>query len=61
MLLGVLIVTWLDGFAKLLGQSLPFLEVAWARFAVQFMLILTLPFYRFGKKCLTYDYLNFRL
>jgi len=24
MLLGVLIVPWLDGFAKLLGQSLPF-------------------------------------
>ena len=33
MLVGVLIVPWLDGFAKLLGQNLPFLEVAWARFA----------------------------
>ena len=49
MLLGVLIVTWLDGFAKLLGQNLPFLEVAWARFAVQFMLIFPLAFYRFGR------------
>jgi drug/metabolite transporter (DMT)-like permease len=49
MLLGVLIVPWLDGFAKLLGQSLPFLEVAWARFAVQFILVLPLAFYRFGR------------
>ena len=49
MLLGVLIVPWLDGFAKLLGQSLPFLEVAWVRFAIQFMLILPLAFYRFGR------------
>ena len=30
MLTGVLIVPWLDGFAKLLGQTLPVLEVAWA-------------------------------
>ena len=30
MLIGVLIVPWLDGFAKFLGQTLPFLEVAWA-------------------------------
>ena len=28
MLIGVLIVPWLDGFAKLLGQTLPVLEVA---------------------------------
>jgi hypothetical protein len=49
MLVGVLIVPWLDGFAKLLGQSLPFLEVAWVRFAIQFMLILPLAFYRFGR------------
>ena len=40
MLIGVLIVPWLDGFAKLLGQTLPFLEVAWARFTVQLILSL---------------------
>ena len=50
MMLGVLIVPWLDGFAKLLGQSLPFLEVAWARFVVQFVLILPFVYYRLGRK-----------
>ena len=49
MMLGVLIVPWLDGFAKLLGQSLPFLEVAWARFVVQFVIILPIAYYRLGK------------
>ncbi|MBI12436.1 MAG: hypothetical protein CL934_05505 [Deltaproteobacteria bacterium] len=52
MLTGVLIVPWLDGFAKLLGQTLPVLEVAWARFAVQFVLILPLAWYRLGRKML---------
>ena len=45
MLIGVLIVPWLDGFAKLLGQTLPFLEVAWARFTVQLIVILPLAWF----------------
>ena len=52
MLTGVLIVPWLDGFAKLLGQTLPVLEVAWARFAVQLMLILPFAWFRLGRNML---------
>ena len=46
MFTGVLIVPWLDGFEKLLGQTLPVLEVAWARFVFQFLLILPIPMFR---------------
>ncbi len=46
MFTGVLIVPWLDGFAKLLGQTLPVLEVAWARFVFQFLLILPIAMFR---------------
>ncbi|MEC8844669.1 MAG: DMT family transporter, partial [SAR324 cluster bacterium] len=53
MLIGVLIVPWLDGFAKLLGQTLPFLEVAWARFSVQLIVILPLAWYRLGRNMLS--------
>ena len=48
MLIGVLIVPWLDGFAKLLGQTLPVLEVTWARFAVQFLLVSPFAIFRLG-------------
>ena len=53
MLIGVLIVPWLDGFAKLLGQTLPFLEVAWARFSVQLIVILPLAWFRLGRNMLS--------
>ena len=53
MLIGVLIVPWLDGFAKLLGQTLPFLEVAWARFTVQLIVILPLAWFRLGRNMLS--------
>ena len=52
MLTGVLIVPWLDGFAKLLGQTLPVLEVAWARFVVQLMLTLPFAWFRLGRNML---------
>lgn len=42
MIIGVLLVPWLDGFAKLLIQRLPVLEVVWGRFLMQFFI--TLPF-----------------
>ena len=52
MLTGVLIGPWLDGLAKLLGQTLPVLEVAWARFSVQLMLILPFAWFRLGRNIL---------
>ena len=54
MLTGVLIVPWLDGFAKLLGQTLPVLEVTWARFAVQLMLVLPFAWFRLGSNLLKF-------
>ena len=53
MLIKVLIVPWLDGFAKLLGQTLPFLEVAWARFSEQLIVILPLAWFRLGRNMLS--------
>lgn len=50
MLIGVLVFPWLDGFAKLLTQTLPLLQVVWGRFAVQFIITLPLAFHRHGRR-----------
>ena len=50
MLIGVLVVLWLDGFAKLLTQTLPLLQVVWWHFAVQFIIMLPLALHRHGRQ-----------
>ena len=50
MLIGVLVVPWLDGFAKLLTQTLPLLQVVWGRFVMQFIITLPLALHRHGRR-----------